>query len=343
MTKILEEYSEVVIYEEKILAQRAKIQWLSEGDINNKYFHQILKVRKNSSRIVSVCDAKRKWYNEDEVVEQFIKNFQTFLGGNGEDPIIEDAENLFTIKLSENEASAMTRDVTDLEIKEAIFDIDNDKAPGPNGFTALFFKKSWDIVGKDACLAIKEFFKSKKLLYEVNATLVTLIPKTNQPKKVSDFRPIACCNVKTSPQRCAMKIDISKANDTVNQKFLDIIILLYGFHDKIRKWIMTCVTTVVFTLNINGDIFGYFKSDKGLMQGDSISPYLFTLVMEVLTLMIGRKVGQNDHKSINVIKEVLNEFSLAYGLKPNINKNTIFFGSVKPIDKKKNYGVNNVW
>nr|GEY89381.1 hypothetical protein [Tanacetum cinerariifolium] len=104
----------------KILAQKAKIQWLSEGDINNKYFHQILKVRKNSSRIVSVCDAKRKWYNEDEFVEQFIKHFQTFLGGNGEDPIIEDAENLFTLKLSENEASAMTRDVTDMEIKEEL-------------------------------------------------------------------------------------------------------------------------------------------------------------------------------------------------------------------------------
>nr|GFA54163.1 hypothetical protein [Tanacetum cinerariifolium] len=205
MTKILEEYSEAVIDEEKILAQKAKIQWLSEGDINNKYFHQILKVGKNSSRIVSVCDAKRKWYNEDEVVEKFINHFQTFLGGNGEDPIIEDAENVFALKLSENEASAITRDVTDMEIKE-------------------------------------ELLKGYKL--------------------------------KTSPQRCAMKIDIAKA-----------------------KWIMTCVTTVVFTLNINEDICGYFKGDKGLRQGDPITPYLFTLVMEVLTLMMGRKVGQNGNSN----------------------------------------------
>nr|GEZ95030.1 hypothetical protein [Tanacetum cinerariifolium] len=88
-----------------------------------------------------VCDEKGKWYNEVEVGDRFINQFQTFLGANGMDPIIEDAENLFTTKLLENEALGMIRDVTDLEIKKEIFDIDNDKGHGPNGFTALFFKK----------------------------------------------------------------------------------------------------------------------------------------------------------------------------------------------------------
>lgn len=89
----------------------------------------------------------------------------------------------------------MVRHVSDAEIKEAMFDIEDSKAPGPDGFTAKFFKASWGIIGKEVCLAIQEFFNSGKLLGELNATLISLVPKIPTPNKVSDFRPIACCNV----------------------------------------------------------------------------------------------------------------------------------------------------
>ncbi|GKF49196.1 hypothetical protein Tco_0142447, partial [Tanacetum coccineum] len=97
--------------------------------------------------------------------------------------------------LSEDEANDMIQQVTNLEIKQAIFDIDNDKAPSPNGFTACFFKKAWSIVGDDVSHAIKEFFHTGNLLKEVNASMISLIPKMATPNKVSDFRPIACCNL----------------------------------------------------------------------------------------------------------------------------------------------------
>nr|GEV84795.1 RNA-directed DNA polymerase, eukaryota, reverse transcriptase zinc-binding domain protein [Tanacetum cinerariifolium] len=71
-----------------------------------------------------------------------------------------------------------------------MFDIDNDKAPSPNGFTSCLFKKAWPIVGKDVSDAIKELFLTGKLLKEVNATMISLIPKMATPNKVSDFRPI---------------------------------------------------------------------------------------------------------------------------------------------------------
>ncbi|KAL0295502.1 UNVERIFIED_CONTAM: hypothetical protein Scaly_3102500 [Sesamum calycinum] len=81
------------------------------------------------------------------------------------------------------------------KIKDAAFDIAEDSAPGPDGYTAGFFKASWSVVGKEVSEAVSEFFRTGKLLKQVNATLLVLIPKVQMPSKVSDFRPIACCNV----------------------------------------------------------------------------------------------------------------------------------------------------
>ncbi|GKE43380.1 RNA-directed DNA polymerase, eukaryota, reverse transcriptase zinc-binding domain protein [Tanacetum coccineum] len=108
---------------------------------------------------------------------------------------IDTSDNLFHMKLSEENASNMVRYVADDEIKMALFDINDSKALGPDSFTAAFFKKSWCIIGRDICCAIREFFITGKLLGELNATLVSLIPKVPIPNKVADFRPISYCNV----------------------------------------------------------------------------------------------------------------------------------------------------
>jgi len=54
--------------------------------------------------------------------------------------------------------------VSSTVIKKALFSIGNDKAPGPDGFSSLFFKKSWDVVGGGFCAAVQDFFSSGKLL-----------------------------------------------------------------------------------------------------------------------------------------------------------------------------------
>ncbi|GKC44700.1 aspartic peptidase, partial [Tanacetum coccineum] len=238
----------------------------------------------------------------------------------------------------------MVQNVTNEEIKAAMFDIGDDRAPGPDGFTSAFFKKSWDIVGNDVCNAVCEFFINCQLLKEINHTFLALIPKVSTPFKVTDYRPISCCNVlykciskiltnriidglkevvsenqsafipgrrisdnilitqelmhnyhrNRCPPRCAFKVDIQKAYDTVDWKFLASIMKYFGFHNKMVKWIMACVTSASFSLCINGDIHGFFKRKRGLRQGDPISPYLFTMVMEVLTLIIKRMVRVSD-------------------------------------------------
>nr|GEU66667.1 RNA-directed DNA polymerase, eukaryota, reverse transcriptase zinc-binding domain protein [Tanacetum cinerariifolium] len=109
-------------------------------------------------------------------------------------PILDD-DMLLTKKLSEMEACLMVKDVTDKEIKDVMFGIEDNKAAGPNGYSAKFFKKAWPIVGNDVCKSIKEFFSSRKMLGEMNATIISLVAKLPTPLKVLDFRPIACCNV----------------------------------------------------------------------------------------------------------------------------------------------------
>ncbi|GKE94759.1 putative retrotransposon ty1-copia subclass protein, partial [Tanacetum coccineum] len=89
------------------------------------------------------------------------RHFQRFLGTN-EKGIAMNSDNLFTSRLTSEEAAKMVTDVTDKEIKEAMFDIGENKAP--DGFTSAFFIPSWNVIGKEVCQAIKEFFCSGKLL-----------------------------------------------------------------------------------------------------------------------------------------------------------------------------------
>lgn len=59
------------------------------------------------------------------------------------------------------------------------------------------------------------------------------------------------------------------------------------------SWIMTCITGSKFSINVNGELHGFFPGARGLRQGDPISPYLFTLVTEVFTLIMRRQVREN--------------------------------------------------
>lgn len=158
--------------------------------------------------------------------------------------------------------------------------------------------------------------------------------------------------------RCALKVDIQKAYDTVNLNFLKVILDAFGFHDTMNAWIMNCVTTSSFMININGNFHGFFKGKRGLRQGCPLSPYLFTLVIEVFNLMLKRCIKENEgfkyhwrcraqeithlcfaddlmlfchgnSSSVRIIKWVMDEFAGAAGLIPNLSKSHIYFGNVK--------------
>nr|XP_043616225.1 uncharacterized protein LOC122588158 [Erigeron canadensis] len=59
------------------------------------------------------------------------------------------------------------------------------------------------------------------------------------------------------------------------------------------NWIMTCVTSTKFSICLNGTVHGYFRGGGGLRQGDSISAYLFTLVIEAFNLIMSKNIEES--------------------------------------------------
>ncbi|GKD16075.1 hypothetical protein Tco_1205233 [Tanacetum coccineum] len=119
-----------------------KVEWLREGDKNSAYFHKALKSITNRCRVEEICGEDNVRYSGDQVPVQFVKHFQKFLGEQENLECLELDGSLFSNKINSQEACKMINEVSNMEIKEAMFDINDNKDHGPDGFTTKFFKKA---------------------------------------------------------------------------------------------------------------------------------------------------------------------------------------------------------
>jgi len=384
--------------------EKAIVKCHVEGDRNTAYFHRITKVKNASKLISSLRIDDTLITNQDQISDHVVQYYKNLFCTNSvvlQDPLL--VHEVIPSLVDDNVNTMLIMLPSHSEIKNAVFDLNKEVAPGPDGFGAFFFQTYWDIVSRDVFNAVIKFFTTSWLLPNFNANTFIFIPKTGSADTVDQYRPIALANFKfkviskvladrlskimpqiiSNEQRgfiqgrnikdciclasevanilhkkafggnLALKIEISKAFDTLNWNLLLTILICFSFNEQFCKWIEVILNSATLSISINGSQHGYFHCNRGVRQGDPLSPLLFCLAEDVLRRSISKIVEDGKlelfkaSRSVNIpshsmyaddimvyckgkqscllaLREVFTRYALASGQIINARKSTIF-------------------
>ncbi|KAL0385948.1 UNVERIFIED_CONTAM: hypothetical protein Sradi_2989100 [Sesamum radiatum] len=159
-------FSQATKLEQMMLQQRAKIQWLKGGDQCSRVFFRKVATRRVSKRVFQIMDEEGRTHtSKEDVVNEFVSFYRRLLGGERRREFIDLRYLRPWVRhvITQEEASALIQPTSREEIKLAFFDIEEDKAPGPDGYSSGFYKAAWPIIGEEITNAILEFFTTGHL------------------------------------------------------------------------------------------------------------------------------------------------------------------------------------
>ncbi|GAB2280080.1 hypothetical protein Dimus_039393 [Dionaea muscipula] len=182
--------------ENSFLKQKLKDDWFHCMDRSTKYFYSLVKGRRIRSQILCItredgsqCTEKADICNEIVDYYRNLLGTKMLAGGESNWAAVESGP-----LLSDDQALSVAAGFSAGDVTSALNDLQDDKAPGVDGYTPLFFKKCWPIIGKDVTDAVLDFFTTGKMLKSINTTVVHLIAKVSGASYVRDYRPISCCS-----------------------------------------------------------------------------------------------------------------------------------------------------
>ncbi|GJZ96433.1 hypothetical protein Tco_0668767 [Tanacetum coccineum] len=209
---LLKELNDINSIDSLEAAQKSKVRWAIEGDENTKFFHGILNSKRSQ---LAICG--------------------TFIDGKW---IVD----LLVVKsmLSLEQQVDLERNVSNKEIKSAIWDCGTNKSSGPDAFTFEFFRRYWKLLEHDIVAAVKEFFASVNrhsfvisgLINDVQSAFVSNRQILDDPFILNEL--LSWCKHKMF-KAMVFKVNFEKAFDSIRCDYLQDILKMFGFGD---KWLL---------------------------------------------------------------------------------------------------------
>ncbi|XP_035544636.1 uncharacterized protein LOC118348020 [Juglans regia] len=330
-----------------------------EGRHNSAEIKRVQRERRRKNSISQVLDDRgRVFRGQVEVDEAFRSYFERlFSTSNPNTAAMEKCLQNIVPRVTSEMNEKLSRPFSKLEIEVVIKSMAPLKSPGPDGFGACFYQNHWATVGDKVCSTVLDLLNGKTSFSSVNHTYIVLIPKSKDPKLVTEYRPISLCNViykvaskvianrlkevlsasisanqsafipgriitdnvmvayevlhsmkvskKGKKGSMAIKLDMSKAYDRIEWPYVIAVMKRLGFCEGWTSLILKCISSVSFSVLINGTPGEVLLPSRGLRQGDPLSPYLFILCAEGLSSLLNNSDLRGNTKGISVARHGL--------------------------------------
>ncbi|VFQ75326.1 unnamed protein product [Cuscuta campestris] len=322
--------------------QKANINWMKEGDSNSNFFHSYVKGRRIKSTIRTIDNNNGDPINNSVEIQKLAVDHFSQLFCSKKNINLDPIKEYLEVRVTEADNLELTKVPTGEEIKEVVWNLNPDSAPGPDGFNGNFFKSCWDTVKEDIISASQEFFLGIPVPRSYGSTFLTLIPKKEDPKNFSDYRPISLSTFmskintkilanrlqkilpkiisfeqtgfqqnkgieeqillteemvhkidnKTRGRNIIIKLDMAKAFDNMEWDFITFVLQSLGFSKKACDLLMANLFATHISILINGSPCGFFKMQRGVKQGDPLSPLLFIIASEGLSCILNQSMNK---------------------------------------------------
>ena len=176
--------------------QRSKAQFLLEGDSNTRYFHSVANGRHRKKLIHSLTQDEGVIEGHEQLKSYIASYYKGLFGAPKESDVSMDESKIDDIpQVSPQENAILTSLYSEEEIRKAVFQMEHNKVPGPDGFLAEFYQNFWDIVKSDLLDLFAELHEGQLDLFRINFGEIILLPKVNDAERIQQYRQICLLNV----------------------------------------------------------------------------------------------------------------------------------------------------